>query len=96
MNYRDVIFQEISWFQEILLEVLGFQEILPCTKEYESTFFQEILTILNHISVNRIDIGSLNLQNVSSYAGVYLILWVTQSTGRVMNKSYQPYVNLQA
>ena len=41
-NYRDVIFQEISWFQKILLIISCFQEILPCTEEEESTFFQEI------------------------------------------------------
>ena len=47
---RDVIFQEIFWFQEIW-------EILPCTKNRKAHFsgnfkaFQEILIIVNHISV---------------------------------------------
>ena len=30
------------WFQDILLEISCFQEILPCTEEKEGTFFQKI------------------------------------------------------
>ena len=50
LRSRNVIFQEISWFQEILLEISCFQEILPCTKEWESTFrkFQSISGNIEH------------------------------------------------
>ena len=41
---RDVSFQEISWFQEIMQKI-GFQEILPCTKELESLFSRKFSSI---------------------------------------------------
>ena len=42
--YRDTSFQDMSQFQDILQEISWFQDILPCTIEWESVLFEEILT----------------------------------------------------